>query len=69
MTKRVWDRVGLVLVSIAFSAIAWATFLYAGEWVIPVTTTLMLLGFAWEVSRLRWILREHGIDYSRRKRN
>ena len=69
MRKWALDRVGLVLVSIVLSTIAWLTFRYAGEWVIPVTEALMLIAFAFEVDRLRRILREHGIDYSRRKRN
>ncbi|QCP49205.1 hypothetical protein FAZ95_08450 [Trinickia violacea] len=69
MKKWVADRAALLLLSVVVAASAWFGYRYAGDWFIPVSVTVVLIALGAEVGRLRRILREHGIDASRRKRN
>lgn len=66
--SRIADRVALLICSAVFAAIAWATFRYAGEWVMPVVMAVMLVALGSEVRRLRRILDGHGIDWRPRRR-
>ncbi|WP_157646663.1 hypothetical protein [Burkholderia ubonensis] len=66
--SRIADRVALLICSAVFAAIAWATFRYAGEWVMPVVMAVMLVALGSEVRRLRRILDSHGIDWRPRRR-
>ncbi|KUZ90252.1 hypothetical protein WI73_08975 [Burkholderia ubonensis] len=62
------DRVALLAVGVVFAGIAWATFRYAGAWVMPVVTAVMLVALGSEVRRLRRLLDGHGIDWRPRRR-
>ena len=62
------DRIALLVCGAVVAGIAWATFRYAGEWVMPVATAAMLVALGSEVRRLRRILEGHGIDWRPRRR-
>ncbi|KVG59889.1 hypothetical protein WJ33_33865 [Burkholderia ubonensis] len=66
--SRIADRVALLICGVVFAGIAWATFRYAGEWVMPVVMAVMLVALGSEVRRLRRILDAHGIDWRPRRR-
>ncbi|KUZ68756.1 hypothetical protein WI36_15380 [Burkholderia ubonensis] len=66
--SRIADRVALLICGVVFAGIAWATFRYAGAWVMPVVTAVMLVALGSEVRRLRRLLDGHGIDWRPRRR-
>ncbi|PCE31729.1 hypothetical protein BZL54_14660 [Burkholderia ubonensis subsp. mesacidophila] len=66
--SRIADRVALLICGVVFAGIAWATFRYAGEWVMPVVMAVMLVALGSEVRRLRRLLDGHGIDWRPRRR-
>ncbi|PAJ88190.1 hypothetical protein [Burkholderia ubonensis] len=47
--SRIADRVALLICGAIFAGIAWATFRYAGKWVMPVVTAMMLVALRSEV--------------------
>ncbi|WP_157635216.1 hypothetical protein [Burkholderia ubonensis] len=67
--NRIADRAVLLICGVVFAGIAWATFRYAGEWVMPVVTAVTLAALGSEVRRLRRLLEAHGIDWRPRGRS
>jgi hypothetical protein len=62
------DKLALLLCSVVCAVMAWAAFRFGGQWVFSAMLAITLVGLFAENSRLKRVLREHGIDPRRFKR-
>jgi hypothetical protein len=60
--KWVIDRMALLATALVVAVVIWVLSRYGKDWVLPISTAIMILGLAFEVSRLRKLLKKHGVD-------
>ena len=60
------DKIALLATGIVCTAGAWAILHYSGQWFFPVATVIGVLLLYRDNQRLRTLLKEHGIDSTRR---